>query len=456
MPMHLKRPIAAIVAVAAAVALVGCGATAPEPTVDGPVTIVVGNQPLESAPEQLALFQAKVEEFQRLHPDITIEAESTTYDPQTFNAMLSGGTLPTTLQVPFINMPGLIEQGAVKDITALIDGDELLSSLNPNLRAVTEGADGNAYGVPVSSSTFALIYNRSHYEAAGLDPDDPPTTWEELRENARILSEELGITGFTIPTTENTGGWSVTAVIYSHGATIEEVDGDDVTVDLTSEAAVDTLQLFHDLRFEDDAFGDNILLANKDVQTAFAAGTIGQYAGSAVVYRNLVTTYEQDPEEIGIAPLPQGPDGLGTLGGGNISIINPRATDAEAAAALEWIKFSYLNKYSSETEAVADAKVSLATGVPVGAPAVPLFSQEVEDQYFEWIAPYIDVNRDNYTVYLENIANVEILPEPPVAAGAIYGLLSTVVQDVLSDPSADIEAILERAETSAQALVDAG
>lgn len=53
---------------------------------------------------------------------------------------------------------------------------------------------------PVSFSTFrALIFfNRDHFEAAGLDPDDPPTTIDEMIEAARAI-KAAGLPGVERP-----------------------------------------------------------------------------------------------------------------------------------------------------------------------------------------------------------------------------------------------------------------
>jgi len=429
--------------------------SATEAASDEPVTITVGNQPDDNQPEQLELFNAQVEAFQDLYPNITVEAETTKFDPQTFNAQLSGGTLPTTLMIPFTHVASLIEQGAALDITNYVDDDEVLSSLNPALNTISQDADGNRFGVTVQAYTFGLIYNRQMYADVGLDPDVPPTTWEQVRENAELIASELGVAGYTMATTETTGGWILTGMTYSNGGLIQEGDGDDITATINTPAAQASLQLLHDLRWEDNTFSSNVLMASADVNTAFAAGDVAQYAGGADIYKNLVTTYEADPETIGIGPLPQGPDGLGTLGGGSVSIVNPRASEAEAAAALEWVKYLYLQKFSDQEAAVADAQAAQASGVPVGLPQVPLFDDVGTDEYLTWIEDYIDVNRDNYTVYLDSIDTLPVVAEPAVAAGSTYGLLSTVVQEVLTNESTDVAAALAGAEPEAQALIDA-
>ncbi|GAB4527564.1 MAG: ABC transporter substrate-binding protein [Anaerolineae bacterium] len=40
--------------------------------------------------------------------------------------------------------------------------------------------EGNTYGIPFETDVRVLYYNRSLFEQAGLDPNDPPETWEEV------------------------------------------------------------------------------------------------------------------------------------------------------------------------------------------------------------------------------------------------------------------------------------
>lgn len=52
--------------------------------------------------------------------------------------------------------------------------------------------DGNIYTAPKTGSqgySALLFYNKDLLEAAGLDPENPPTTWSGVREAARLITE---------------------------------------------------------------------------------------------------------------------------------------------------------------------------------------------------------------------------------------------------------------------------
>jgi multiple sugar transport system substrate-binding protein len=65
---------------------------------------------------------------------------------------------------------------------------------------------GKIWAMPVNSGTMALYYNADHYRQAGLDPDQPPATTEDLFENAQ-RTHSLGdaVTGMNFYTKPNQG-----------------------------------------------------------------------------------------------------------------------------------------------------------------------------------------------------------------------------------------------------------
>lgn len=56
------------------------------------------------------------------------------------------------------------------------------------------------YGLPFNRSTMVMYYNKDMFKEAGLDPDKPPTTWDELHQDALKLAVPGSRWGFTTPT----------------------------------------------------------------------------------------------------------------------------------------------------------------------------------------------------------------------------------------------------------------
>ncbi|MEV0354179.1 ABC transporter substrate-binding protein [Nonomuraea sp. NPDC050680] len=52
--------------------------------------------------------------------------------------------------------------------------------------------EGKLYGVPTDYTICYLYYRKDRFAAAGLDPDKPPTTWEEVAEYSKRLTSADG------------------------------------------------------------------------------------------------------------------------------------------------------------------------------------------------------------------------------------------------------------------------
>ena len=73
---------------------------------------------------------------------------------------------------------------------------------------------------------MGLLYNRKLFPQAGLDPDQPPTTWAEVQADAKkIAALGNGIVGYGDYSAGNTGGWHFTAELYSQGGDMVTPDG---------------------------------------------------------------------------------------------------------------------------------------------------------------------------------------------------------------------------------------
>lgn len=461
MSKRTTRATAGVAALAlAAVSLAACstaGTKAAAETLDpnAKVTIVVGNMPTKDNATNLDLFNQQVKDFEVANPNVTVKGVETKFDPSTFSALVAGGSMPTTMIVPYTNIQQLAKNGQVKDISKAVASDEVLAKLNPGIQAQTKTSDGKTFGVVTAAYTMALVYNRALYSKAGLNPDAPPTTWPEVAANAKKIADATGAAGFTVGTTNASGGWSLAGMSYSFGSELQKTTDNKVTATVDTQGVKDALKFLQDVRWQENAAGSNFLRSQDDMRTALAAGQIGQTVLGADLYRDVVGNRKMPADDLGIAPLPQASGGLGTLGGGDISVVNPKATVDETAAALRWVKFRYLNRFLDQNAAVQYAEKSKAGGLPVGAPEVQLFTSEIYDRYLGWVAPYITVNRNHFTAYFKSLGELAILGEPRVAAQETYAALDAVVQQVLTQQGTNVADVVSKAQSTAAGLIAA-
>src|SRR5688572_32944394 len=130
--------------------------------------------------------------FEKEHPNIKVNAVyAGNYDDTRIRALAAHKAgQPAQLSVLFsIDLYELLEQDLIVpfDDMAKTDADKAwLKSFYPAL--MTNGTyKGKTYGIPFQRSTIVLYWNKDAFKDAGLDPDKPPSSWDEMRTMAAKL-----------------------------------------------------------------------------------------------------------------------------------------------------------------------------------------------------------------------------------------------------------------------------
>jgi ABC-type glycerol-3-phosphate transport system substrate-binding protein len=447
--------LAGVATLATVGALVGCSSAGGDEGSSGKTELRVATFPPGADAAAYEAFATQEKQFEKLHPDIDIIGVEYEWEGPTFAVQLAGGSLPDVFTVPFTDAKTLLENDQLMDVTAEMKDLGYTDSFNPVILDGVTGSDGKIYGFPRQAYANALTYNRQLFEAAGLDPDSPPTTWEEVREDAKIIHDKTGKAGYSQMAINNTGGWQLTVGTVARGGRTQ-TDNEDgsatSTIDNDSTKAV--LQFLHDLKWEDNSFGSKVDLDWGSINQEFAAGNIGMYTTGSDIYTALVRDFGLDPAVYGMTVIPLEGEDAGTLGGGDIAVMSPTIDDKTKAAGVEWIDWYYMQKLLNEDAAVQDAKALSDSGQAVGTPVLPVLSRDLYEQSLTWIEPYINVPRDQMQPFIDSIWDQTPVGEPKAKTQEIYALLDTVVQTVLTDENADIDALLAQAQTDAQAKLD--
>ncbi len=122
---------------------------------------------------------------------VTVEFQGN-YDETVTKIKAAGaGALPVdVVQIYDIGSRFMIDSGWVKPIQDFVDAQNYdLSQIEPNLAAYYT-IDGKLYSMPFNSSTPLMYYNKDAFKEAGLDPEAPPTNFEEIFEVAKKLEKK--------------------------------------------------------------------------------------------------------------------------------------------------------------------------------------------------------------------------------------------------------------------------
>jgi multiple sugar transport system substrate-binding protein len=452
---HRRRGLTALATIASlasvSVLAAACGSDEDSKS-DGKVTITVEGWRPGDEQGTIDAVNKQAEAFMKDHPDIVVKPIEWEWNAETFSTQLAGDQLPTTFRVPFTDTKGLAERQQIADVTDYVNDLPYAEDFNPSVLAAAQGTDGKIYGLPTDVYGVGLHYNRALFEQAGLDPDSPPTTWDEVRTDAEAIADKTGKAGYVQMSTNNTGGWMLTTLTYALGGRMESDDGTTATVD--NDATAEGLQMLHDMRWTDESMGKNTSYEWGPINEAFAAGKIGMYMSGSDVYNALVTTNQIDPDSYGLAvlPLSDSPD-AGILGGGSVAAVSAKASPAEQEAAVQWNDFYREAKNYDPDRAVADAEVLKASDQPIGTPTLPIFDETTWQSVQDAIKPYVNVPLEQMTSFTDGVFDQTLVPEPPAHTQEVYGILDSVVQKVLTDEDADIAALLADANDQAQSLL---
>lgn len=147
---------------------------------------------------RLPMIEDMIAKFEAENPDITVS--HTLMDQgemaQKYLTAIASGNPPNVIMMHSGRFfPAFAERNVLVDLTPYVEADGL------DVHEVFYSSDAENYiwegavlGLPVATDSGAwnFFYDAEAFEAAGLDPDSPPTTWQELEEYAAKLTVKDG------------------------------------------------------------------------------------------------------------------------------------------------------------------------------------------------------------------------------------------------------------------------
>jgi multiple sugar transport system substrate-binding protein len=260
------------------VTLAGCsggsqGATELDPEAD--VTISWWTGQTEAAHDLLEDLAA---EFEEAHPNVTIDvsegASSTEELLQKLSAGFSSGTYPD-MSYAFGSWASQLESSKrTLDITERTEDPDLKwDEFSEAARATVQPTGGSTIGFPALVDNISLIYNKTVFDAAGVEYPTEDWTWDDFREAAAALTDPASDTygyAYSVSGSEETT-WQFWPHLWQNGGEILSEDQSEAAFD--SQAGVDALEFLRGMAVDDGS----IYLDQTDTKFAqlFAADRIG-------------------------------------------------------------------------------------------------------------------------------------------------------------------------------------
>ncbi|WP_153452571.1 extracellular solute-binding protein [Streptomyces smaragdinus] len=403
------------------------------------VTLTIDCMPPATKAAELKEWKEDVAEFNKTYPNVTIQGKQTDpcLEPPRFTAMLKAKSQPDVFYTYFTDLQQVLDNDGAEDISAYVNDKTLpaLKGIDPGVMDVMK-KDGKQYGLPYSNYTMGLLINRKLFEEAGLDPNTPPATWEEVRTAAKkIAALGKGVAGYGEYSAANTGGWHFTAATYGLGGEVVSADGTKAAFnDETGKQVVENLRA---MRWDDDSMGKTQLLKWGDLQKQMAADKLGMFLAAPDDITYMVQNLKAKYENFGMGPIP---GAKATLFGGNDYMIKKGSSPDKIKAAIAWLNFKFLTPGKGQF----DWARTKADGLPVGLPQPNLFTGDAKTQDDATRGENSTMPVENFKAFMDN--PVPGKAEPPKAQ-EIYKVLDNVMSGVLTNKNADVAKLLSTAET---------
>lgn len=379
-------------------------------------------------------MQKLADKYEEQNPgvEITLELEP---EGGAFQALIAAGNQPDLIITSFGPMLGtLAEQDAAVVLDDMPGAQELFDSLLP---ASVQELYGHYYAVPIGADITLMIYNKALFEEAGLDPEDPPATWDEFLAAAAAID--------ALPARENGdevygavfwnealqwGGWywNMLQPIYLNANQGECQLMNNLATDIVFDREECKLNEFFTFLHEAQQYAPPTMEKN------FFGRNIGMWLQYGYSWEPNLESAEGEPmvigEDVGVAPVPvpnEGDTAYTTLGGRAMMIL--RTEPEREARAWDFIQFLMEedNNYQFITE--------------LGY--LPVLTALQDDPYFQ------EPNRAPFVELMQN----GVLPEQFATAERAAAALQGVYQGVVVEGSIPLEdAVSAAAEAAREAI----
>lgn len=308
------------------------------------------------------------EAFAKTYPNVTVEKQNLDY-----NGMLDklrtaalGNAAPMVAKMPIMWGVEFAAKGQLRQFAPEDVGYPATDFWPGAMKSVTWR--GKTYGVPTNNETMALIWNAALFKDAGLEPEAPPATWDDLVAYSKQIKAKTGKNGYGMVARVNAGNtpfrYMPQCWAFGGGA-LDEAESHPTydKVLIGNDGSRAALQASYDMYVRDRSVPVSALTNTQtENEDPFVAGQLGMMIGHPSEYAAIIDRAKKatgDDRKIADAVvanmryglIPKGPvRRAAVFGGSNAHIFNPSVVDGkldlDAARAL--IAFSTGPEWSTK------------------------------------------------------------------------------------------------------------
>lgn len=358
-----------------------------------------------------------------------VVVEGVTDDMKKFKTDIQAGNQVDIVQMTFGQLDAAREYlgfQAYEDIFPEGEMKAHLEGISENAQALAKIND-KMYGLAFTFSTPILYINGSLFKEAGLNPENPPKTWEEMLDMAMTIKEKTGKNGFAL---SPINGWVTEGIVYTAGS--DMLNADKTEAVFANENTAKAFEIWKEF------FTSGCAVAGTDSEAMqeFMAGNVAMHIQSTSVLSGAISAAQAGGWELCGAAMP----GIGdneAIPVNSGSCLAVRSDSKEKTAAI-WEFIKYVTGDEGYTIITSEiGYLPLRTYLA----DEPAYLKDFVDKY-----PLLRVNLEQ----LEKIRPVTIWPADCAAEAAT--IFTDAVQKSLTT-DADVLETLEQAQSDINELL---
>lgn len=339
--MRRRLPTGITIGAVALLAVAGCGGSPGTAASAGSTTLSFFGADYGTGPANTTTkyWDAIASAFHKANPSITVRVQTVDWTdfPTKVQTLVQNKQFPDVLEGDAA--PQFAQSHLLYPDSAVLS-PSLLANMMPTF--LKDGQyQGTDYGIPFTTSTRALYYNKKIFAAAGIAA--PPQTWAQLQSDAARIKAK-GYVGYGMPLGSEEAQAEALLWFLGNGGGYVNASG---AYDIDSSQNVQTLRFMSGLVKAGDTQPSPGTTDRKDVWAQFAQGRVGMMLGSPAVIPIIQAAGILKPAGYATADVP-GRNGPLTSTLGVHDDIVAFNTGGHQAAIRKFLDFAYQDKYQLE------------------------------------------------------------------------------------------------------------
>jgi len=236
-----------------------------------------------------------VAQFEAAHPNIDVELELVSYNDifTKYKTLSAGNKAPDVISMNFENLRQFATLGALAPLDDYIAKDSYDMNIYYENTVQMHNVDGVQFGLPATFSNWVLFYNKTLFDAKGVEYPSETWDWGRLVEEGQKFVSDDDSDGINDTYGYGLAWWPMYLFLYDANV----LTPDNSACGMTTPGALQAIQNYVNAQSSDG------ITANKEAQTAmgdwdrFVAGKLAMFPSGPWAlkpFNDSITTFEWD------------------------------------------------------------------------------------------------------------------------------------------------------------------